>query len=153
MVGKQRRDVRSGVGHQEIVTSTTPWLGSASWAKPDGDRSTTRGYPAPSRSSTVHVVLAPVVTLVTVKTVPNGRVGLAHIPAGAAAYQVACPSSPLVGAADTGGFVVIAGVTAAAVARADCCWTGGDAATVVVVVVGAGGGGATVVGVVVGVDW
>ena len=96
MCGEQRRDVSAGMGHQEIVTSTTPSLGSANCAKPDGDMSTTRGYPACSRSSTVHVVLAPVATFVTVKTVPNGSVGLAHIPGGAAAYHVAWPRSLVV---------------------------------------------------------
>jgi hypothetical protein len=75
--------------HQEIVTSTTPWLVEANCAKPEGDMSTTLGYPACSRSSTVHVVLAPVATFVTVKTVPNGSVGLAHMPGGAAPYHVA----------------------------------------------------------------
>jgi hypothetical protein len=145
------------MGHQEIVTSTTPWLGSASWAKPDGDISTTRGYPACSRSSTVHVVLAPVATFVTVRTVPNARVGLAHIPGGAAAYHVAWPCSPSVVGTGAGALSVVAGVTVgAAVARAETCSAGGGAgAVVVVVVVVVGGGGAAVVvvvAVVVGVD-
>jgi hypothetical protein len=132
------------MGHQEIVTSTTPWLGSANCANPDGDMSTTRGYPAPSRSSTVHVVLAPVAAFVTVKTVPNGRVGLAHIPAGASAYHVAWPCSPSVVRA--GATVEVAGVTvAAAVARAEACSTGGAWGAVVV----GGSGGGAVVGVVV----
>jgi hypothetical protein len=135
------------MGHQEIVTSTTPWLGSASCAKPDGDMSTTLGNPACSRSSTVHVVLAPVAAFVTVRTVPNGSVGLAHIPAGAAAYHVAWPCSPSVGAA-TG--VWAAGVAAGATAaRAATSLTGGGA--VVVVVAGGGGGAEPVVGVGVGV--
>jgi hypothetical protein len=153
------------MGHQEIVTSTTPSLGSASCAKPDGDMSTTRGYPACSRSSTVHVVLAPVATFVTVKTVPNARLGLAHIPAGAAAYHVAWPRSPSVvgvgagagagagAAAGAGALSTAAGVAAGAAARAEASWAGGgEGAVVVVVVVVGGGGGATVVGVVVGVD-
>jgi hypothetical protein len=149
---EQGRDVSTGMGHQEIVTSTTPWLGSANCANPEGDMSTTRGYPAPSRSSTVHVVLAPSATLVTVKTVPNGRVGLAHIPAGAAAYQVAWPCSPSV--ATTGATDDVAGVTAATgVARAETWSTGVAGGTVVVVVVGAGGGGTVVGVVVVVVDW
>jgi hypothetical protein len=141
--------------HQEIVTSTTPWLGSANCANPDGDMSTTRGYPAPSRSSTVHVVLAPVALFVTVRTVPNGRVGLAHMPAGAAAYHVACPCSPsVVRAGTTEGVACV--TVAAAVARAEICWAGGaDGAVVVVVAVGGGGGGTVVGGgvVVVVVDW
>jgi hypothetical protein len=137
------------MGHQEIVTSTTPWLGSANCAKPDGDISTTLGNPACSRSSTVHVVLAPVAAFVTVRTVPNGRVGLAHIPAGAAAYHVAWPcSSSAIGAG--AGAPTVAGATAgAAAARAETCSTGGAGAVVVVVVGGGVGGGASVVGVVV----
>jgi hypothetical protein len=89
-----------------------------------------------------------VAAFVTVRTVPNGSVGLAHIPAGAAAYHVAWPCSPLVGAA-AGAWV--SGVTVGATAaRAETSSTGGGA--VVVVVVGnGGGGGATVVGVVAGV--
>jgi hypothetical protein len=140
------------MGHQEIVTSTTPWLGSANCAKPDGDISTTLGNPACSRSSTVHVVLAPVAEFVTVRTVPNGRVGLAHIPAGASAYHVAWPCSPSVAGAGAGAGVT----TGATAARAAACSTAGAGAVVVVVGDGAGGG-ATVVGVVVcvvvGVDW
>jgi hypothetical protein len=117
-------DVRAGKGHQEIVTSTTPWLGSAICAKPSGDMSTTRGYPAPSRSSTVHVVDAPVASLVTVSTVPNGRVGLAHMPGAAPEYHVASPTSEAAGA--------------------------GAVATIGSVVVVVGGGGGAVVVVVVG---
>jgi hypothetical protein len=142
--------------HQEIVTSTTPWLGSANCANPDGDISTTRGYPASSRSSTVHVVLAPVATVVTVSTVPNGSVGLAHIPGGASAYHVACPCSVFVAAGTTGGGGVVAGVavvSGVSVTRAEASsTTGDDAGAVVVVVMVVGVGGATVVGVVVGVD-
>jgi hypothetical protein len=119
-------DVRAGKGHQEIVTSTTPWLGSAICAKPSGDMSTTRGYPAPSRSSTVQVVDAPVALLVTVSAVPNGSVGLAHMPGAAPEYHVASPTSEAAGA-------------------------GGDATTgSAVVVVGGGSGGGAVVVVVVG---
>jgi hypothetical protein len=116
--------------------------------------STTLGNPACSRSSTVHVVLAPVAAFVTLSTVPNGSVGLAHIPAGAAAYLVAWPCSPLDGAA-AGAWVagVTVGTTAA---RAETSSTGGAVVGVVVVVVEAGtdgGGVVTVVGVgvVVGV--
>jgi hypothetical protein len=148
--------------HQEIVTSTTPWLGSANCAKPDGDISTTLGNPACSRSSTVHVVLAPVAEFVTVRTVPNGRVGLAHIPAGASAYHVAWPCSPSVAGAGAGAAWVVGAGAGATAARAAACSTGGVGAVVLVVGGGAGGGsggggGATVVGVVVcvvvGVDW
>jgi hypothetical protein len=135
--------------HQEIVTSTTPWLGSANCAKPDGDISTTLGNPACSRSSTVHVVLAPVAEFVTVSTVPNGRVGLAHIPAGASAYHVAWPCSPSVAGAGAGAGVT----TGATAARAAACSTAGAGAVVVVVGDGAGGGATLVVCVVVGVDW
>ena len=40
---QQLGDVGAGKGHQEIVTSTTPWPRSAICEKPSGDRSTTRG--------------------------------------------------------------------------------------------------------------
>ena len=40
---QQLRDVGAGKGHQEIVTSTTPWLVSAICENPSGERSTTRG--------------------------------------------------------------------------------------------------------------
>jgi hypothetical protein len=118
--------------------------------------STTLGNPACSRSSTVHVVLAPVAAFVTVRTVPNGRVGLAHIPAGASAYHVACPRAPSVVGADATAPSVAGPTVGAAAARAETSSTGG-AGAVVVVVVGSGVGGgaavvAAVVGVVVGVD-
>ena len=70
---QQLGDVGAGMGHQEIVTSTTPWPRSAICEKPSGDRSTTRGSPAPSRSSTVQLVDAPVASFTTVTTVPNGK--------------------------------------------------------------------------------
>jgi len=151
MLGEQCRDVGTGMGHQEIVTSTTPWLGSANCAKPDGDISTTLGNPACSRSSTVHVVLAPVAAFVTVRTVPNGRVGLAHIPAGASAYHVAWPRSPSVVGADAAVAAGAGATMGAAAARAETSSTGGGGAVVVVVVSNGVGGGATVVAVVVGV--
>jgi hypothetical protein len=99
--------------------------------------STTRGYPAPSRSSTVHCVEAPVPLLVTVSTVPKGSVGLAHIPGAASEYHVASPASWLVATGAGGAVVVVVG------------GGGGGAdttgATVVVVVgTGAGAGGAVV---------
>jgi hypothetical protein len=144
------------MGHQEIVTSTTPWLGSAICEKPSYDRSTTRGYGESSRSSTVHVVVAPVASLRTVSTVPNGSVVLAHMPSGASEYQVASPFSlsvstrtgvvvvvVVVGGGGGGSVVVVGGATV-------MC-----GATVVVVDDGAGGPSvvvvtaATVVGVVV----
>jgi hypothetical protein len=109
--------------------------------------STTLGYPAVSRSSTVHVVVAPVATFVTVRTVPKGRVGLAHIPGGAAPYHVACPLSRLAG----GGGGAVTGVTgvtfgATVVVVTGACSTDGDnfGAGVVTGVVE----GVTVVGVV-----
>jgi hypothetical protein len=77
----------------------------------------------------VHVVVAPVALLVTVSTVPNGSVGLAHIPGAAPEYHVASPTSEYAAA---GGAVT----------------TG----AVVVVVVGGGGGGGGAVVVVVGGD-
>ena len=40
---QQLGDVGAGKGHQEIVTSTTPWPRPAICEKPAGDRSTTRG--------------------------------------------------------------------------------------------------------------
>ena len=40
---QQLCDVGAGEGHQEIVTSTTPWLRSPICEKPEGDMSTTRG--------------------------------------------------------------------------------------------------------------
>jgi hypothetical protein len=58
--------------------------------------------------------------LVTVRTVPNGNVGLAQYPSGASEYHVASPTSELVG-------------------------RGGGGGAVVVVVVGGGGGGSVVV--------
>ncbi len=41
----------------------------------------------------MQTVDAPVALLTTVRTVPNGKVGLAQYPAGAAAYHVAWPTS------------------------------------------------------------
>jgi hypothetical protein len=43
MVRQQLCDVGAGKGHQEIVTSTTPWLRSPICENPEGDMSTTRG--------------------------------------------------------------------------------------------------------------
>ncbi len=40
---QQLCDVGTGKCHQEIVTSTTPWLRSPICEKPEGDMSTTRG--------------------------------------------------------------------------------------------------------------
>jgi hypothetical protein len=91
----------------------------------------------------VQTVDAPVASLTTVSTVPNGSVGLAHIPGAASEYHVASPSWSFATGAGTGagGAVVVV-----VVAR------GGGGS--VVVVVGGGGGsdvvvaGATVVVVV-----
>jgi hypothetical protein len=55
----------------------------------------------------VHTVDAPVALFTTVSTVPNGNVGLAHMPAGAAAYHVASPTSLLVAVGRAGGAVVV----------------------------------------------
>jgi hypothetical protein len=65
----------------------------------------------------VHVVVAPVAMLVTVKTVPKGSVGLAHLPGGAAAYHVAWPRSdaPVVVGRGAGGTVTDATLGATAV--------------------------------------
>jgi hypothetical protein len=93
--------------------------------------------------------------LVTVKTVPKGRVGLAHLPGGAAAYHVAWPRSdaPVVVGRGAGvtGVTAAAGVTLGAtvgVTGADVAWTvevcSGAAVTTGAVV---GVEGATVVGV------
>ena len=94
--------------------------------------STTLGYPAASRSSTMQTVDAPVALLTTVSSVPNGSVGLAHIPEGASEYHVASPSSLFAAA---GGAVVVV--------------VGGGSGAVVVVVVGGGGAVVVVVGGVV----
>ena len=91
-------------------------------------------------------MLAPVVLSCTWRTVPNGSVGLAHDPAGAAAYQVAMPVSEF--ALDTGAggatVVVVVGGGGAVVVVVGAGW----GAVVVVVVVGAavtGTAGAAVV--------
>src|SRR5207302_8779897 len=57
------------------------------------------------RSSTVQVVEAPVVTFVTLTTVPNGRLRWAHVPDGAL-YHVASPLSLFCG---RGAVVVVVG--------------------------------------------
>ena len=106
--------------------------------------STTRGYPAPSRSSTVQCVEAPVASSVTVSTVPKGNVGLAHMPGAASEYHVASPTSWL-GATGGGGAVVV--VVGGGGGGADTTGT-----TVVVVVgteAGAGGAAVCVVGAAV----
>jgi hypothetical protein len=105
----------------------------------------------------VHVVRAPLATFVTVKTVPKGSVGLAHLPGGAAAYHVACPCSlsPLVvggvGAAATFGATV--GVTDAAARTTTGVEVGGVLVGVAegVTVVGVTGG--TVVGAADAAAW
>ena len=116
-----------------------------------GARSITRLVSA-SRSSTTHVVDAPLASLVTVSRVPNARYGLAHVPA-LALYQVAWPTTWWVvcstgtagagggGAIVVGGAVSVVGVEASVV---------GGAASVVVGAgsVVAGGAGSVVVGAV-----
>ena len=102
--------------------------------------STTLGYPAPSRSSTVHCVAAPVAVLVTVSSVPKGKVGLAHMPSRASGYHVASPASLLVGAGGAGGAVVVVVGGRGGAVTTECAASvvvvGG---TVVVVVDGTGG--------------
>ena len=109
--------------------------GSAvSWENVASERSTTRpGFDA-SRSATLHVTEAPVARSVTVNSVPNTRVGLAHVPAGAP-YHVACPISLLRGAGTVvvGGGVVGGGDVGAGDMGAGATYLRG--ATVVVVVV------------------
>jgi len=90
-----------------------------------------------------------VAAFVTVRTVPNGRVGLAHIPAGAAAYHVAWPCCSSAVGTGAGAPTGAGATVGAAAARAETCSTGGAGAVVVVVVGGGVGGGASVVGVVV----
>jgi hypothetical protein len=82
----------------------------------------------------VHEVDAPVASLVTVNTVPNGKVGLAQYPSGASEYHVASPTSEFVDGGGGGGAVVVV--------------VGGGGGAVVVVV-GAGGAVVVVVGAVV----
>ena len=126
------------------MTSTTPWLVSANWSNPDGDMSTTRGYPACSRSSTTHVVCAPVDAFVTVTTVPKGNVGLAHLPGGAAAYHVAWPRSLFPVVVGRGALTDATFGVAVDVAAGEACATAGVSSGVVVdVVEGASAGGAT----------
>jgi hypothetical protein len=107
----------------------------------------------------VQVVLAPVAMFVTVNTVPNGRVGLAHRPEGAAEYHVAwpCSASPVavvVGALRTatgGGTVVLTGVDACRTAGATVDAVTVDGVTVDGVTPGAAGGAVVVVVTVGGV--
>jgi hypothetical protein len=100
----------------------------------------------------VHVVLAPLATLVTVKTVPKGSVGLAHLPGGAAAYHVASPCSPLDGGRveATAAFgATVVGVSDAVARTTTEVELGG--VIVGVTVVGVTGG--TVVGVTAAAAW
>lgn len=55
----------------------------------------------------MHSVEAPVALFTTVSTVPNGSVGLAQYPAGAAEYHVASPPSLFVATCGGGGAVVV----------------------------------------------
>jgi hypothetical protein len=94
----------------------------------------------------VHCVAAPVASLVTVSTVPKGRVGLAHVPSAASGYQVASPASRFVGAGGAGGaagaVVVVVGVgggSGGAAETACAAWVVVVGGVVVVVVDGAGG--------------
>ena len=115
----------------------------ASWENVAGARSMTRPGLCASRSSTVQRIAAPVETSVTVTTVPNANVGLAHVPAGAP-YHDACPVVVFCG----GGSVVGTGVGAGATGLG----AGGAVVVVTGFTTGAGtGGGAGVV--VVGGTW
>jgi hypothetical protein len=62
----------------------------------------------------VHRVLAPFARLVTVNTVPNGRVGLAQVPAGASEYHVAWPCSVFPTITGTGAAIVVVVVSTGA---------------------------------------
>ena len=150
MRGEQRRDVSTGMGHQEIVTSTTPWLGSANSAKPDGDISTTPGTPlvhghrrctscwprwrhwSPSRRSR------------------TGGWGWRTSPAGAAAYHVAWPCSRRSSARARARSPWPGATVGAASQRGHLLGGGGAGAVVVVVSAAAAVGGAA--GVVIVVD-
>jgi hypothetical protein len=102
----------------------------------------------------VQVVLAPVAMFVTVNTVPNGRVGLAHRPEGAAEYHVACPCSALPVAVVAGALRTVTGSEAVVLTGVDACRAAGttaDGATVDAVTLGAAGGAAVVVVTVGGV--
>jgi hypothetical protein len=77
-------------------------------------------------------VEAPVALFTTVSTVPNGSVGLAQYPAGAAEYHVASPPSLFVAAGGGGGAVVVV-----VVGGGGGCVVGGGGGSVVVVVGGA----------------
>jgi hypothetical protein len=102
----------------------------------------------------VQVVLAPVTMFVTVTTVPNGRVGLAHRPGGAAEYHVACPCSASPVAVVAGALCTITGGATVDRTGVDACRTAGatvDGATVDAAPSGAVGGAVVVVVTVGGV--
>ena len=73
--------------------------------------------------------MAPVASLTTVSSVPNGSVGLAQYPAGAAAYHVASPTSLCAGA---GLVVVVVGGVVVVVAGGAVVVVVGGAVVVVV---------------------
>lgn len=117
----------------------TPCEGFASSAKVAFDRSMTRPVLGLWRSSMVQVTEAPVARSVTVMTVPNGKFGVAQVPAGAW-YHEACPVSLLPDDAGAAGrVVVVVVVDRTTVVVVVTTWTG----TVVVV----GGEVVVVVGV------
>ena len=130
VLGQQSLDVRARQAHQEMVTLMVPWLNGAIASKPDGERSTTWGGPAASRSSTTQVMVAPVAMSVMVSVVPNGSHGLAHLPGGASAYQVAMPLALSLGGTVVGGGV---GRVVVVVAGGAVVVVGGGAAVVEVV--------------------
>jgi hypothetical protein len=74
-----------------MVTCTTPWPSGASLVKTSLARSMMRPSTNGPRSRTVHDAVAPVDWLRMVTTVPIGNVRCAHVPGGAASYQVAPP--------------------------------------------------------------
>lgn len=114
MVGQETLHVGRAQRHQEIVTVTTPCPGVAICEKPVADMSRTRPGLLPSRSSTTHVVDAPVAAATTRTVVPKGSVGLAQVPGEASGYQVASPLRVAGGVAAGG--VAAGGVAAGGVA-------------------------------------
>ena len=91
----------------------------------------------------MQVVLAPVAMFVTVNTVPNGRVGLAHRPEGAAEYHVAWPCSVSPVAVVAGALRTVTGGETAVSTDGDASRAAGatvDGVTVGAVTPGAAGG-------------
>ena len=91
------------------------------------------GSPPPRGRRPCTTVDAPVALFTTVSTVPNGSVGLAHIPGGAAEYHVASPPSLFVGRRRAAARSSSSSVAAAAVVAASSSWSSVGGAVVVVV--------------------